>query len=121
MINFSEAIALFKDLPSVEGVLITDTDGLVVGSSSFDKDSSSLVAPTMYGMLLEITKQLKKVGENANQVCLVLSKKLIIIQPAYDTMLVVYTQKKNLDALQSRIKSAVDILQSIAKQEYLTT
>lgn len=121
MINFSEAIHLFKDLPSVEGVLIADTDGLVLGSSLFDKDLSSLIAPTMYEMLLDVTKQLKKVGESPNQVCLVLSKKLIIIQPVYDTVLIVFTQKKNLDLLQSRIKSAVDILQRIARQESLTT
>jgi predicted regulator of Ras-like GTPase activity (Roadblock/LC7/MglB family) len=121
MINFSEAISQFKDLPSVEGILITDTDGMVVGNAFLDKDLSSLIAPTMYEMLLDITKHMTKVGENANQVCLILSKKLIIIQPVYDTILIIYTQKKNLDLLQSRIKSAVGILQSIARQESLTT
>ncbi|ACF14809.1 hypothetical protein Ctha_2359 [Chloroherpeton thalassium ATCC 35110] len=116
--NFSEAIALLDAHPSVTGVLLLDTEGLILGSSLSNQERSELLAPTYLSLMIDIYKHMNALDEIANQVCLVQSKQLVLIQPIYDIILVVYTEKKELDELQSKIKAAVSILKAIAQPEF---
>jgi len=116
--NFSEAITILDEHPSVMGVLILDTEGLILGSSFSDQEQTQLLAPTYLSLMIDIYKHMNTLDEIANQICLVHSKKLVLVQPIYDIILVVYTEKKELDKLQSKIKDAVGILQAIAQPEF---
>jgi len=115
--NFSDVISEFNGVESIEGVLVVDTDGLVMASSFSDPFFSELAAPLYLKLFSDIHASMKTLDETTNQACLVLNNKLILIQPVFDLILVVYSEKKNLDVLQRKIKSAVLHLQQISKHE----
>jgi predicted regulator of Ras-like GTPase activity (Roadblock/LC7/MglB family) len=115
--NFSDVISEFKDLDSTKGIMIIDTQGLVMASSFQDESFSDYAAPLYLKLISSIHTNMKELDETTNQVCLVMNDKLILIQPVFDLILIVYTEKQNLDALQQKIKSAVLLLQQISKHE----
>jgi predicted regulator of Ras-like GTPase activity (Roadblock/LC7/MglB family) len=118
MKNFSDVISLFQDLPSVIGVLLIDGDGLVLAGSLGDKEQQERYSPILHTLLNDVFKHLALLGETTNQVCFVQDSQMIIAQPVYDVILVVYTKKTGLDLLQSRFSNAVSVLQRIAAPNF---
>ncbi|KER09167.1 MAG: hypothetical protein HY22_13235 [[Candidatus Thermochlorobacteriaceae] bacterium GBChlB] len=121
MRNFSEVISLFRGLPSVEGVLLIDSDGLTLVSSFSDKDAHIALSPTFHLLLDGMFKTLETIGESANQVCIVQDARVIFAIPVYDLILVVYSQKQYLAELQAKLHDTAAILQAIAKPNFQTT
>jgi predicted regulator of Ras-like GTPase activity (Roadblock/LC7/MglB family) len=118
MNNFSDVTATFQDLPTVAGVLLIDSDGLTLASSFADQHAHIAISPAIHSLLNDTFKNLSLIGETANQVCIVQDRHIIIAQPVYDVILVVYTQKNGLDLLQSRFSSAIKILQRIVAPDF---
>jgi predicted regulator of Ras-like GTPase activity (Roadblock/LC7/MglB family) len=121
MRNFSEVISLFQELPDVEGVLILDSDGLTLASSFADKEAHITLSPAFHTLLDGVFKNLNLIGESANQLCFIQDSRVIFAIPVYDLIFVVYSQKKNIAALQSKLYDAATVLQTIAKPEFQTT
>ncbi len=121
MLNFSNVVALFQDLPSVLGVLIVDADGLALAGSLKSKAEMESVSPVMHTLLNDIFKHFTALGETINQVCFVQDSRVIIAQPVYDVILVVCSEKTGLQSLQPRFSSAVSLLQRITAPDFLNT
>ncbi len=121
MKNFSDVISLFQDLPSVIGVLLIDGDGLVLAGSLGDKTQQERYSPILHTLLNDVFRHLATLGETTNQICFVQDSQMIIAQPVYDVILIVYTKKKELDLLQSRFSQAVSVLQRIAAPDFSNT
>ncbi|MCS7013023.1 MAG: roadblock/LC7 domain-containing protein [Chloroherpetonaceae bacterium] len=121
MRNFSEALSLFSDLPSVEGVLIADSDGLTLASSFKSKDAHIALSPIFHSLLDSVFQKLNEIGETANQIFIVQDARLIVVIPIYDVFLLAFSEKKNLDMLQSKLQEAVKIVMSIVKPELQNT
>ncbi|MBC8044771.1 MAG: roadblock/LC7 domain-containing protein [Rhizobacter sp.] len=122
MNNFSEVVSLFSGLQSVEGILIVDRDGLVIASSFPDSDTAMQAAPLMSTIQTDVSRHLSQIGETANQICMILNGRLIIIQSVLDTALVVFSKKKDLNLLQTKISEASVLLERIAAHaEFLNT
>ncbi len=121
MQNFSDVISLFQDLPSVVGVLLVDGDGLTLAGSLGDKAQMESSSPVLHVLLNDIFRHLAMLGETANQICIVQDSRMIIAQPVHDVILVVYTEKKGLDRLQSRFSNAVSILKRITAPDFSNT
>jgi predicted regulator of Ras-like GTPase activity (Roadblock/LC7/MglB family) len=121
MKNFSDVIALFADLPDITGVLVVDSDALTL-SSSFTHESEYLPnTAAMHGLVNDVFRNLYDIGQSANQVIIVQDETIILAQPVYDVMLVVYAKKTGLELLQNRFSNAVKILEQIAKPEFSNT
>ncbi|MFQ3597379.1 MAG: roadblock/LC7 domain-containing protein [Chloroherpetonaceae bacterium] len=118
MQNFSDVTSLFQDLPNVTGVLLIDGDGLTLAGSLGDKAQMERSSPILHTLLNDIFRHLATLGETTNQVCFVQDSQVIIAQPVYDTILIVYSGKVGLDLLQSRFTKAVSILQRIAAPDF---
>ncbi|MFN3344904.1 MAG: roadblock/LC7 domain-containing protein [Chloroherpetonaceae bacterium] len=122
MQNFSDVTSLFQDLPYVTGVLVVDGDGLTLAGSLGDKATMEAFSPVFHTLLNDIFKHFATLGETTNQVCFVQDSRIIIAQPVYDLILIVYAEKRGLnDALQSRFLKAVSILQRIAAPDFSNT
>lgn len=121
MQNFSDVTSLFQDLPSVTGVLLIDGDGLALAGTLGDKAQMERSSPILHALLNDIFRRLATLGETTNQVCFVQDSRIIIAQPVHDVILVVYSEKKNLDALQSRFSKAVSILQRVTAPDFSNT
>ncbi len=117
MHNFSEVLSLFSSLPSVEGAMIADSDGLALASSFKPKDAHVALSPIFHTLLDSVFRQLQELGQSANQICIVQDTRLIITVPVFDVFLVVFSEKSNLDQLQSTIQTAVQQILSIVKPE----
>jgi predicted regulator of Ras-like GTPase activity (Roadblock/LC7/MglB family) len=117
MHNFSEVLSLFSSLPSVEGAMIADSDGLALASSFKPKDAHVALSPVFHILLDSVFRQLQELGQSANQICIVQDTRLIITVPVFDVFLVVFSEKSNLDQLQSTIQTAVQQILSIVKPE----
>ncbi len=119
--NFSDVISEFNELDSIEGVLVIDTDGLVMASSFETQGYAESAAPMYLKLISDIHTNMQTLQETTNQVCLVLNEKLVLMQPVFDLILIVYSKKNNLDILQKKIKSAVLLLQQISKHEIINS
>jgi predicted regulator of Ras-like GTPase activity (Roadblock/LC7/MglB family) len=120
MKNFSDALAAFDDLTTVEGVLIIDSDALTLGSS-FSGEFYLPASAAMHALLNDVFRHLFMLNESANQIILVQEKRIILAQPIYDIALIVYSQKTALERLQSRFTAAVKILEKIATPDFSNT
>ncbi len=118
MHNFSNILSLFGSLSSVEGVLIADSDGLALASSFKPKDAHVALSPVFHALLDSVFRQLQELGQSANQICIVQDARLIIAVPVFDVFLLVFSEKANLDKLQSTIQAAVQQILSIVKPEF---
>lgn len=121
MKNFSDVITLFVGLPSVEGALVVDSDGLALASSFPQKDISTVLAPVTNLLQVDIARHLEELGGVANQICLVLDGRVILIQHVLDTSLVVFAKKQNLALVQAKVSEAAIILKSIAAHEFFNS
>lgn len=119
--NFSDVISEFNELDSIEGVLVIDTDGLVMASSFETQGYAESAAPMYLKLISDIHTNMQTLQETTNQVCLVLNEKLVLIQPVFDLILIVYSKKNNLDILQKKIKSSVLLLHQISKHEIINS
>jgi|YNPBryulayer2012_1023412.scaffolds.fasta_scaffold01929_3 predicted regulator of Ras-like GTPase activity (Roadblock/LC7/MglB family) len=118
MQNFSNVVALFQDLPSVLGVLIIDGDGLALAGSLNSKAEMESSSPVLHTLLNDIFRHLAVLGETTNQVCFIQDSRIIIAQPVYDVILVVYSEKTGLDLLRPRFLNAVSLLQRITAPDF---
>ncbi len=122
MQNFSDVISLFQDLPYVSGVLIVDGDGLTLAGSLGNQATMEAFSPVFHTLINDVFKHFATLGETINQVCFVQDSHIIIAQPVYDLILIIYAEKRSLnDALQSRFSQAVSILQHIAAPDFSNT
>jgi predicted regulator of Ras-like GTPase activity (Roadblock/LC7/MglB family) len=122
MKNFSDVISLFQDLPSVNDVLLIDADGLTLAGSLSNKHQMEKSSPILHALLNDIFKHLAMLGgETTNQICFVQDSQIIIAQPVYDVILIVYTEKRELDLLQPRFSKAVSVLQRIVAPDFSNT
>jgi predicted regulator of Ras-like GTPase activity (Roadblock/LC7/MglB family) len=121
MKNFSDVAALFQDLPTVTGVLLIDGDGLTLAGTLGDKATMEQLSPVLHTLMNDIFRHLAMLGETANQICFVQDSRLIIAQPVYDVILVVYSDKTGLEGLQSRFSKAVSVLQRITAPDFSNT
>jgi len=120
MKNFSDIISLFKSVPSVDGSLVVDKDGLTL-ASSFTEETNLALSPALHTLINTLYRGLSQMGEDANQILIVQDERIIIAQPVSDVILFIYSQKANLDLLQSRIGDATSILEDITKSESLNS
>ncbi|MDX2128236.1 MAG: hypothetical protein SFU91_04290 [Chloroherpetonaceae bacterium] len=121
MTNFSEVLSVFNGIQGVIGVSVVDSDGMHLVSSFPGTEFNDALSPVICYLTSDATKHLQVLGESPNQVCISMSDKLIIIQLVYDLILVVYSQKRNLHAVQTAIESASLILNRIATVEFSNT
>ncbi|MBN8706451.1 MAG: roadblock/LC7 domain-containing protein [Bacteroidetes bacterium] len=103
--QLKDILAPLTEMQSVIGVMIIDQDGLVM-ENTFPEDQDTDLLGSIYAILeLNVQGQLVKLGESANQIFFSTDEKLILVQKIEDVILVLYTQKNNLDELQSRLLS----------------
>jgi len=103
--QLKEILAPLTEMPTVIGILLIDEDGLVM-ANTFAEDQDPDLLGSIYAILeLNVQGQLVKLGESANQIFFSTNEKLILVQKIEDVILVLYTQKINLDELQSHLLS----------------
>lgn len=101
--QLKDILAPLTEIPTVIGILLIDEDGLVM-ANTFSEDHDPDLLGSIYAILeLNVQGQLVKLGESANQIFFSTSEKLILVQKIEDVILVLYTQKNNLDELQSQL------------------
>ena len=101
--QLKDILAPLTEMQSVIGVMIIDQDGLVM-ENTFPEDQDTDLLGSIYAILeLNVQGQLVKLGESANQIFFSTDEKLILVQKIEDVILVLYTQKNNLDELQNSL------------------
>lgn len=103
--QLKEILSPLTAMSTVIGILLIDEDGLVM-ANTFAEDQDPDFLGSIYAILeLNVQGQLVKLGESANQIFFSTNEKLILVQKIEDVILVLYTQKNNLDELQSHLLS----------------
>ncbi len=119
--QFQRGALTFFIFAFCRGRSIADSDGLALASSFKPKDAHVALSPIFHTLLNGVFRQLQELGQTANQICIVQDTRLIIAVPIFDVFLVVFSEKTNLDKLQSTIEAAVQQILNIVKPEFQNT
>lgn len=106
--NLKTILQPITSIPSVEGVLLVDNEGMVL-ESTFSSDQDPEQLGSIFAIIdLNVKGQLTNVGESVSQLFIGTPDKLILVQKIDDVLLVLYTKKENLALLQSNLQAVAD-------------